>query len=375
MHRHGRARPRMNIVVFCPSLIGDTVMATPTFRALRKGFPSGRLTAVVKPNVAPVLDGLDWFDEVVRFHPRSKDRGQRTLPLIRRLRAERPDAAVLLPNSIRTAAISRLAGIPRRLGYDRYARGLLLTDRLAPPRDAKGRLLPCPIVEYYLKLAHALGCPGDGVRLELATTPADEAAADEAVAALGVDPSAGLVCLNTGGAFGPAKAWPVEYFGELARRLAAELDVAVVALCGPSERDESRRIAELAAHPRVVSLADRPLSLGLSKAFVRRSSLLITTDSGPRHFAAAFGTPVVTLFGPTRIEWTRTNHPQATHLYHPVPCGPCQRPTCPLGHHQCMRLLTPDRVFDAARRMLDGRTIYRPNFPRLATKEASWRPG
>ncbi|WP_165073671.1 lipopolysaccharide heptosyltransferase II [Paludisphaera rhizosphaerae] len=360
----------MNLVVFLPSLIGDTVMATPTLRALRKGFPSGRLTVVSRPNVAPVLDGLDWFDQVIHFHPRSKVAEQRTPALIRRLRANRPDAAVLLPNSIRTAWISRLAGIGRRVGYDRYLRGWLLTDRLQPPRDAHGKLLPCPIVEYYLATARALGCHGDGVRLQLATTTADETAADEALAALGVDASNGLVCLNTGGAFGPAKAWPVESFGRLARRLAEESGVAVVALCGPSEREESRRIAELAAHPRVVSLADQKLSLGLSKAMVKRADLLVTTDSGPRHFAAAFGTPVVSLFGPTRIEWTRTNQPNAIHLFHPVPCGPCQRPVCPQGHHLCMKQLTPESVFSASQRLLLKRTDLR-----TTAEDSTWRPG
>ena len=368
------AQPRMNIVVFLPSLIGDTVMATPTLRALRRGFPEGRLTVVAKPNVVPVLDGLDWFDEVVRFHPRSKRSEERTWSIVRRLRRDSYDVAVLMPNSIRTAWISRLAGVRRRVGYDRYARGWLLTDRLAPPRDAAGRLLPCPIVEYYLQLARALGCPGDGVRLELETTPADEAAADEACASLGVEASERLVCLNTGGAFGPAKAWPAEYFGELARRLADECGVHVVVLCGPSEREEARKIVALSGHRRVGSLADLPLSLGLSKAMVRRAGLLVTTDSGPRHFAAAFGTPVVTLFGPTRIEWTRTNHPNAVHLYHPVPCGPCQRPTCSQGHHLCMRNLTPDRVFDASRRMLSGRPVT-GSTPHRRAKEATWRPG
>lgn len=361
----------MNIVVFLPSLIGDTVMATPTLRALRKGFPSGKITVVSRPNVVPVLDGLDWFDEVIPFHPRSKVAEQRTRALIRRLRADRLDAAVLLPNSIRTAWISRLAGIRRRIGYNRYLRGWLLTDRLEPPRDARGKLLPCPIVEYYLALARALGCPGDGLRLQLATTATDEAAAGEALAALGVDASNGLVCLNTGGAFGPAKAWPVESFGTLARRLTEETGVSVVALCGPSEREESRRIAELADHPRVVSLADQRLSLGLSKAMVRRADLLVTTDSGPRHFAAAFGTPVVSLFGPTRIEWTRTNQPNAVHLYHPVPCGPCQRPVCPLGHHLCMKLLSPDAVFEASRRMLRKRLDLRAAVAEVTT----WQSG
>jgi heptosyltransferase-2 len=90
----------------------------------------------------------------------------------------------------------------------------------------------------------------------------------------------------------------------------------------------------------------------LTKACIRRSALLVTTDSGPRHFAAAFDVPVITLFGPTHIAWTRTYHPKAIHLLHPVPCGPCQRPTCPLGHHRCMRELDPDAVFAAARRLL-----------------------
>jgi heptosyltransferase-2 len=364
----------MNIVVFCPSLIGDTVMATPVFRALRRGFPTARLTAVLRPNVAPVLDGTGWFDESVFFHPHGKSREHKALAVVKRLRAEPRDAAVLLPNSFRSAWIAWLSGAKRRIGYDRYARGLLLTDRLEPPRDERGRLLPCPIVEYYLALLRPLGCPSDGVRLELATTADDEAVADEACRSLGVPTDRGLVCLNNGGAFGPAKSWPNESYASLAARLADELGVSVVVLCGPAERDASREIAERAAHPNVVSLADQRLSLGLSKAFVRRAALLITTDSGPRHFAAALGTPVVTLFGPTRIEWTRTNHPNAVHIYHPVPCGPCQRPVCPMGHHDCMTLLGPDRVFEAARRMLAGRRRVVESRP-SATRTDSWRPG
>ncbi len=135
-----------------------------------------------------------------------------------------------------------------------------------------------------------------------------------------------MVCLNTGGAFGPAKNWPAASFAEL--RTADERD----RRCGsrplrPCRAAAAAEIARLADHPRVFSLADEPLSLGLSKACVRRAALLITTDSGPRHFAAAFQTPVITLFGPTHIAWTRTAHPYALHLFHPVPCGPCQRPS------------------------------------------------
>jgi heptosyltransferase-2 len=342
----------MKIAIFCPNLIGDTVMATPTFRAIRRGFPDATLTAVIRPNVAPTLDGTGWFDERILFDHRSRSRDQGTIRVLGRLRRRRFDLAVLLPNSFRSALMARLAGIPRRLGYERHGRGWLLTEVLHHPLDAEGARLPTPIVDAYLKLARHLGCPVESIRLELVTTEADEAAADRAWAALGLHGGEAVVCLNTGGAYGPAKNWPTGHFADLARRLVRQSGARVLVLCGPGERQNAREIVARAADERVVSLADQELGIGLTKASVRRASLLITTDSGPRHFAAAFGTPVLTLFGPTHIAWTRTHHPMAWHVIHPVPCGPCQRPICPEGHHRCMVDLEPQDVYRMARSVL-----------------------
>src|SRR6185312_12785691 len=301
------------------------------------------LTAVIKPHVAPTLDGTDWFDERVLFDHQGRSREHRTIAVLRHLRAARFDLAVLLPNSFRSALMARLARIPRRVGYERHGRGILLTDVVQHPLDADGQRLPMPAVESYLKLARLLGCPVESIRLELATTRADEVAADRVWADLGLNGNEPVVCLNTGGAFGPAKNWPTGHFADLGRRLARESGTRVLVLCGPSERENAREIVAAAADDCVVSLADQELGIGLTKACVRRASLLITTDSGPRHFAAAFGTPVLTLFGPTHLAWTRTQHTAAWHVSHPVPCGPCQRPICPEGHHRCMIDLTPDR--------------------------------
>jgi heptosyltransferase-2 len=113
----------------------------------------------------------------------------------------------------------------------------------------------------------------------------------------------------------------------------------------------ARQIVAAVGLPSVASLADVPPSLGLTMACVRRADLLITTDSGPRHFAAAFGTPVVTLFGPTHIAWTETYYGKAIHLQKQVDCGPCQQRVCPLDH-RCMTLLTADEVFAAAQGLL-----------------------
>lgn len=338
----------MRIAVFSPNLIGDTVMATPAFRALRTGFPGASMTLVVKPGVAPTLDGSSWFDDRILYDAKSKDARYRTWFVVRQLRSRRFDLAILFPNSIRSSIVAWLGGAKRRVGYARDARGLLLTDRLTPPRDSSGNRLPTPAVEYYLAIARRLGCPVESTRPRLFTTDSDRQSADEAWERLGLPPGARVVCLNTGGAFGPAKSWPTEHFADLARRLAEELGVWVLVVCGPGEREAAREIVAKSGHARVVSLADGPLSLGLTKASIQRSSLLVTTDSGPRHFAAAFGVPVVSLFGPTHIAWTRTYHPHAVHLRHPVPCGPCQKPVCPLLHHRCMRDLSPEAVFLAA---------------------------
>jgi heptosyltransferase-2 len=344
----------MKIVVFCPNPLGDTVMATPAFRALRRGFPGASLAAVIRPQVAPTLAGTSWFDEMIGFDPHGRRREERTWAVLHRLRMRRFDLAVILPNSIRSAALAWLAGIRRRIGYERHGRSILLTDVLHGPRNAAGRRAPFPIVESYLKLVQHLGCRVESARLELATTAEDESAADHAWKVLGLPQDGGVVCLNTGGAFGPAKDWPVPHFAQLARKLADDL-AHVLVVCGPQERTRAREIARSADHPRVVSLAELDLGIGLTKACVRRARLLITTDSGPRHFAAAFGTPVVSLFGPTHIAWTRTDHPHEWHVFHPVSCGPCQRPECPEGHHRCMVDLNPESVYRLAERILLAR--------------------
>src|SRR5215218_6731172 len=132
----------MNVVVFCPNLIGDTVMATPALRALRGGLAGATLIGVIKPHVAPTLDGAPWLDELIPFDPKGADPRHRTLPVLARLRGLRPDLAVLFPNSHRSALMAWLAGARRRIGFGRGGRGLLLTDRLVMPRDRRGRRLP-----------------------------------------------------------------------------------------------------------------------------------------------------------------------------------------------------------------------------------------
>jgi heptosyltransferase-2 len=342
----------MNLGIFLPNWIGDMAMATPTLRALRRHFgPQAHLVGIMRPYVRDVLAGTPWLDEVLFYDPRGSAPALNGWSFLRALRACRLDSVVLLTNSLRTALWGWLSGAQRRVGYARAGRGPLLTHPLLPPRDGR-TFIPTPAVDYYLNLAYLLGCLRESPRLELATLPADERAADAIWDRLKLPRDEPVVALNSGGAFGAAKSWPAEYFARLASRIASEHRLHVLVLCGPSERTVAAEIEASAEHPRVVSLAKQTLSIGLTKACVRRSGLLVTTDSGPRHFAAAFDVPVITLFGPTHQAWSETYFPRAIHLQVPVDCGPCQQRVCPLGHHRCMRELSVETVYRAVEQQL-----------------------
>ncbi len=343
----------MKIAIFLPNWIGDAVMATPAVRALRQHFADAEMIGVSKPYIAGVLEGAPWFDRLLPLDGRGP-RGQRWPAVAWQLRREGIDLAVLFPNSFHSALVAWLGGCRRRVGYARYGRGWLLSDRLQPLTDERGRRLPSPVIDAYNLLAEKAGCARSSCRMELFTTTRDETAADVVWKQTGLAAATEVVLLNPGAAFGAAKHWPARYFTQLAQDLADRRGSGVLVLCGPSERALADQIATEARRGNVHSLADYPLSLGLTKACVRRADLLVTTDSGPRHFAAAFDRPVVTLFGPTHIEWTETYHLRAVHLQRAVPCGPCQLRVCPLDH-RCMTELTPAEVYAASTRLLDAR--------------------
>jgi heptosyltransferase-2 len=115
-------------------------------------------------------------------------------------------------------------------------------------------------------------------------------------------------------------------------------------------------LATAANHPRVLSVASEDVSFGPTKAVIRRAALLVTTDSGPRHIAAAVGTPTITLFGPIDPRWSENYQPDAVNLRLPLECSPCGKRACPLGHHRCMRDLTPDMVMRAVKQVLNRQT-------------------
>ncbi len=339
----------MRIGILLPNWIGDAVMATPALTAIRQQYADAVICGVMRPVIADTLAGSNFFDETVFYDRRSSESQYQMWPVVGRIRKFTPDLFVLLTNSTRAGLMGWLSSAAQVVGVGRGMRRWLLTTPVElPPAMRAG---PHSAVDVYLEVSKAAACRPVAKKLRLSTRPRDEIAADDAFRELGIKRGQPLLTLNTGGAYGPAKDWPAEHFAELAREIATNLDAAVLILCGPAERENAERVERAANHPLVHSLAQRPLSVGLTKACLRRSRLLVSTDSGPRHIAAAFGVPVVALFGPTDPRWSENYHPREAKLRLRLDCQPCAKRVCPLKHHRCMRELSVKMVMSAVQQL------------------------
>jgi heptosyltransferase-2 len=195
--------------------------------------------------------------------------------------------------------------------------------------------------------------------MNLFVTDSERKAAAEVFERCGLDPAlerpaaagrAPLVLLNPGANYGAAKCWPAENFARAADQLIDERGATVLLSGAPKERPILEAIARYMKHA-AIDLSAKGLTLGALKEITRRCDLMITNDTGPRHIAAAFDVPVVTIFGPTHPEWTEIYFPRERKVSVPVFCGPCQKKTCPLDH-RCMTRVTPAMVHGASAELL-----------------------
>lgn len=326
----------MRVLVHLPNPVGDAVMATPALRALRQGMPGAEIHLVARRRLRGLLEGTPWADALWEYGGGWRE----GLGLGLHLRPLGYDVAVLLPNSLSTALLAWAAGAARRVGYARNGRRALLTDALPfPPR-------PRPMVEFYLELTRRLGCPDGDRRLELPLPPEVQRRADRLLDRCGLRGE--LVGIVPGASFGSSKCWTPEGFAAVADALRAR-GLRAVVLPGPGELALAREISRRSRQG--VAVLDLPLDL--LKGVMRRLRLLITTDAGPRHIAAALGVPTVVLMGPTDPRYTAYPHQRTRVLRVDLPCSPCHLRRCPLDH-RCMEAIRPEEVLAAAEQLLAG---------------------
>ncbi len=343
------------VLVRMPNWIGDIVMATPALAALRAAWPGARLVAAGPAHLAPLLAGSGLVDAVLPLPSRRSGGLGALRETAGLLAAEGFDLAVLLTNSVSSALSTWWARIPVRVGHRVVGRSWSLTHAADGDAVRSESALRLPTPERYARLLDFMGVDRVGPRMVLATTDDEEAAATAWLARHMGASEAPLIGIHPGGSFGPSKLWSVEGFAAVAATLAERRGARVVVFCGPrAEEQELSRQIVAAAGPAALSAADEPLDLGALKAVVRRLSLLISIDSGPRHLGAAFGVPTVVLMGSTDPRLTNTNLETSVIVRSEVSCSPCQRKVCPLegdAVDRCMREITPAMVLAAAERL------------------------
>ncbi len=316
-------------LLFAPNWVGDTVMALPVIEALAA---AGRHPAVLaRRHLAPLVELCPAVAAVVV-------RGDDERATVDELRRHAFDEAVLLPNSFRSAWLTRRAGIPRRFGYRGNWRSLLLAP--AVPRPAGRR----PQIEDYGELLAAMAVPppaGWVPRLELPA--ADREQGRQLVERAGLAGDGPLIGLFPGAEFGPSKRWPWRRFAELARELRRRQPRArILIVVGPKETWLGVRVHEESGH--VHPLAGPDLDLGRLAKLLANLDVLVTNDSGPMHLAAAVGVPCVALFGPTDPRRTAPAGEGHRVLHTDRWCSPCFRRRCPLLHHRCLKQIGVERV-------------------------------
>ena len=284
------------LAVILPSWVGDCVMATPVYRALRNGLSKAKITGIMRPGLNEILAGSNWFDEMITCDMKGAAGVMRTAQAIRK---NRPEGVVLLPNSFKSALAARLSKTKIRIGYARDGRGWLLTHRCQPPSKNS----PISAVDYYADLAvFALGVDASAIdhHLELHTTEGERAAADRMLH----DVKGAFIVLNPG-ANRADKRWPAHKFAAVADQLVSSHGLSIVISGSPKERDIVDAVLNAMKHREsAINLLDGSVTLSSLKAVIERAALVITNDTGPRHIAAALGVPVITLFGPTDHRWT-----------------------------------------------------------------------
>lgn len=336
-----------NILIIKPSAIGDVVHALPILALLRRRWPGAKISWLVTPACAGLLDRHPDLHEVIRFERRAFGkswRSPRTAADLFRfacgLRARAFDLVIDLQGLFRSGWLAGATGAPVRIGLSdaREFAGLFYTDRVAvdSPRDESADPDDAPpgrhAIDRYLCVTEWLGCGRGPVAFPFAVDDVDR----RHVAALVPSQRYAVLLPGTNWA---TKRWPVESFAALVEPLRERHGLETVIAGGPGDAELGERITG------ATNLAGKT-SLRQLVALLERAALVVANDSGPMHIAAALGRPLVTPFGPTDPARTGPYQRMETVLRLGIPCSPCFSRRC--SHQSCLKWLGIGPVLDLA---------------------------
>jgi lipopolysaccharide heptosyltransferase II len=345
--------------VLCVRLdsLGDVLMTTPAMRALKVSRPTRHIALLTSPTGAEAASLVPEIDEVLVYEaPWMKATPPRRdcspdYQMLEHLRRLRYDAAVIFTvysqNPLSAALLCYLADIPLRLAHCHENPYQLLTEWVPDPEPVSGIRHE---VQRQLDLVATVGCRTADERLSIRFPFSAHERAVQALREFGIDRRQPWVVIHPG-ASAASRRYPAEGFAEVARRLVQDHRCQVVFTGSPAEHELVEEIRIL-MRVRSYTLAGC-VSLAELGALLALAPLLVANNTGPVHVAAAVGTPVVDLYALTNPQHTPWGVPSRV-LFHDVPCKYCYKSSCPEGHHDCLRRVTPDTVVAAACDLLRG---------------------
>ncbi len=336
------------ILVKGTNWVGDTIISFPAVHALRQRFPKARIAVLTNARLAELWKANPSIDEVIPYDmPSGACRPLGELRIARVIKQRRIDLAVIFPRSFSSALMVFLGGIPRRIGYKSEGRGFLLTERI----DCTAEVLNRHRMYYYLRLIEGLSrCPSPPLP-SLSLNGNQERWAETFLSHTGLKGKV-LIGLNPGATYGQAKCWSPERFAELGRRLIKDQGASVLVF-GSSRPQEKALNASIAQGigEGCLDLSGKTSLLQLA-ALLRHCRLLVTNDTGTMHVAAAVGTRVVAIFGPTDHRATSPLGKGHIVIRKAVSCSPCLKRACP-EDHRCMELISVAHVLESVQKGLE----------------------
>jgi heptosyltransferase-2 len=337
---------KLKILIVAPNWIGDAVLSLPVLDGCCQFWPGADITVLARAQVAELFEAREPKVRVLEYkRANGPQRLRNLMGLGQRLRREGFELALLLPNSLSSAIVARLAGVPQRVGYSTDGRGWLLTRRIKDRRKEDG----LHQVDYYLGL---FGCFGayrvDRIpRLKLKPEVTERGLA--LLDVLGIDRNELLIGVHPGAAYGETKRWLPERFARVIDLL-QKPGRKLVLLGGPGEEPLAERVSTIATHAPVNTVGKTKVAEAL--VLISRCTLFLSNDSGLMHAAAALGIPQVALFGSTDPEKTRPLNDKAV-VIRPagVDCTPCFKSECQ-ANLECMKAITVEEVYAAAEKLL-----------------------
>ena len=335
------------ILIIAPNWIGDAVMTQPLLASLKEQYPEANIDVLASTWVAPIYRACPEVHEVIeaKFEHKQLQWSLRK-KLAKELAIKKYQACFILPNSLKSALIPWLANIPFRVGY----RGELRFGLINLSLDNPSKVNRPPMVDHYLALSQLLneGQVASTLsnlvpRLNVSST-ANQSVQTKLLNAK-VDP-ANIYVMCPGAEYGPTKRWPTSHFAQLAQKLIASNPHSQIILLG-SKGDNAlaQEIQFQAKQDSHIYNWCGDTSLDEAIALIGMSKAVISNDSGLMHIAAALKTPQVAIFGSSDPAHTPPLSDKAKVIWLNLPCSPCHKRECPLGHLKCLNDILPEQVF------------------------------